>query len=359
MKRRKIKRIVKIGDIQIGGEFPIRVQSMTNTPTKDWERTVSQIKRLEDAGCEIVRVSVPDEESARAIGKIKSKISIPLVADIHFDYKLALISMEEGVDKLRINPGNIGARQRVEVVVEKAKKYSIPIRVGVNSGSVPRDLLEKYGFPTPGALVESALRHVKILEELEFYDIVISLKSSDVITTVDAYEKISEVVNYPLHIGITEAGTFLRGTVFSSVGLGILLFNGIGDTLRVSLTDDPVREVEVGFAILKSLKLRSAGVDVISCPTCARCHVDVIELAKKVEKEFKGVGKNITIAVMGCEVNGPGEAREADYGIAGGKSGVLVFKKGKIVKKVRYEECFEFLKKIIEGKEYEGSDSKG
>ncbi len=359
MIERKIRKKVKIGNLEIGGGFPIRVQSMANTPTSDYKATISQIKRLEDAGCEIIRVSVPDEESGKAIGKIKSSISIPLVADIHFDYRLALISMEEGVDKLRLNPGNIGDRWKVEKVVEKAKKYKIPIRIGVNGGSVPKDILKKYGFPSSDAIVESALRHIKILEEMDFRDIVISLKSSDVIRTVMAYEKISKIVDYPLHIGITEAGTFERGTVFSSVGLGILLYMGLGDTLRVSLTEDPVKEIEVGFLILKSLKLRESGVDVISCPTCARTHVDIISLSKKVNEELKGLKKNITVAVMGCEVNGPGEAREADFGIAAGKNGVLIFKKGKIVKKVKYEECLTYLKKLIEESENEGSYTEG
>lgn len=359
MINRKIRKKVKIGNVEIGGGLPIKVQSMTSTKTKDYRATISQIKRLEDAGCEIIRVSVPDEESAKAIGKIKSKISIPLVADIHFDYRLALVSMEEGVDKLRINPGNIGEKWKVEKVVEIAKKYKVPIRIGVNSGSVPKDLLKKYGFPSSDAIVESAMRHVKILEEMDFEDIVISLKSTDVIRTIDSYEKISDIVDYPLHIGITESGTFERGTVFSSVGIGILLYKGLGDTLRVSLTDDPIKEVEVGHLILRSLKLRESGVDVISCPTCARTHVDIISLAKRVNEELKGIKKNITVAVMGCEVNGPGEARESDFGIAAGKNGVLIFKKGKIVKKVRYEESLNFLKKLIEEAEDEGSNSKG
>lgn len=340
-------RKVMLGDVAIGGNSPITVQSMTNTKTYDIENTINQILSLEDEGCEIIRVAVPDIESAKAISKIKDKIHIPLVADIQFDYRLALESMKNGVDGIRINPGNIGSRKKVKEVVEMAKDCHVPIRVGVNAGSLEKNILNKYGKPTPEALVESAMQHVKILEDLNFYDIVISLKASDVLFNLKAYKLMSERVNYPLHLGITEAGPSLIGTIKSSVGIGILLYEGIGDTIRVSLTGDPIDEVKVGFEILKSLNLRKKGINIISCPTCARCQIDLIKMAKKVESSFKDIKKPLNIAVMGCAVNGPGEAREADIGLAGGNGKVAIFRKGKILKTVPEKEAIMELTKQV------------
>lgn len=341
-----------LANVPIGGNSPITVQSMTNTKTSNIQETIDQILLLESEGCEIVRVAVTDINSAKAISKIKNKIHIPIVADIQFDYRLALESMENGVDGIRINPGNIGDNKKIKKVVEMAKSLNIPIRVGVNSGSLEKNILEKYGKPTPEALVESAMQHVRILEDLQFYDIVISLKASDVLSSIKAYKIMSEKVNYPLHLGITEAGPPFVGTIKSSVGLGVLLYNGIGDTIRVSLTGNPVDEVRVGFEILKSLGLRKKGVNIISCPTCARCQVDLINMVKSVEKSFKSVIKPLNIAVMGCIVNGPGEAKEADIGLAGGKGKVAIFRKGKILKTVPEHEAVEELiqqaKKLIE-----------
>lgn len=347
MINRRDTRKVMLGDIIIGGNSPITVQSMTNTRTYDIENTVKQILSLEDEGCEIIRVAVPDIDSAKAISKIKDKIHIPLVADIQFDYRLAIESMKNGVDGIRINPGNIGSREKVKEVVEMAKSNHIPIRVGVNAGSLEKSILDKYGKPTPEALVESAMRHVNILEDLKFYDIVISLKASDVLFNIKAYKLMSEKVNYPLHLGITEAGPSLIGTIKSSVGIGTLLYEGIGDTIRVSLTGDPVDEVKVGFEILKSLNLRHKGINIISCPTCARCRIDLIKMAKKVESSFKDIKKPLNIAVMGCAVNGPGEAREADIGLAGGNGKVAIFRKGKILKTVPEKEAIIELKKLM------------
>ncbi len=340
---RKKTRQIRIGEISVGGEAPVTVQSMCNTDTQDVEATVNQILRLQEAGCDIIRVAVPDDQAAQAISRIKEMIRIPLVADIHFNYKLALEALEAGADGLRINPGNIGKPERVEAVVRAAKEREIPIRIGVNAGSLEPELWEKYGGPTPEAMVESALNHIRILEDLDFRLIKISLKASDVKRTVEAYRLMSGETDYPLHIGITEAGTFVPGTVKSSVGLGILLAEGIGDTLRVSLTDDPVQEVRVGIEILKSLGLREAGPVMISCPSCGRCEIDLIGLAKDVEERLSDMKTPLDIAVMGCVVNGPGEAREADFGIAGGKGVGLVFRKGKIVRKVREEELAEAL----------------
>jgi (E)-4-hydroxy-3-methylbut-2-enyl-diphosphate synthase len=307
---------------------------MTNTDTRDVSATISQIKALESVGCEIVRVAVPNMESASVINKIKSEISIPLVADIHFDYRLALKVIEEGVDKLRINPGNIGDIENVQAVVESAKKNNIPIRIGINSGSLEKDLLVKYGHPTPEAMVESAMRHVKILEDLEFYDIVISLKASDPMKMISAYRLMAERVDYPLHLGVTEAGTAFSGAIRSAVGIGILLSEGIGDTIRVSLTDDPIQEIRAGFEILKSLELREHGATVISCPTCGRTKIDIIRIAREVEERVADIKKPIKIAVMGCIVNGPGEAKEADIGIAGGKGKGILFKKGERIRSI-------------------------
>ena len=340
-------REIKIGNLYIGGENPIIIQSMTNTPTEDVEKTVAQIKELEKAGCELVRVTVNTEKAAEAIKEIKKQINIPLVADIHFDYKLALKAMENGIDKLRINPGNIGDDEKVRLVVEKAKELNVPIRIGVNSGSVEKKILEKYGRVTADGMVESAMYHVNLLEKYGFNNIVISLKASNVKMMVDAYRKISELVDYPLHLGVTEAGTEFQGTVKSAIGIGSLLVDGIGNTIRVSLTENPVEEIKVAKEILKVLGLRE-GVEIVSCPTCGRTQIDLIGLTKKVEKEFGNIEKNIKIAVMGCVVNGPGEAKEADIGVAGGKGEGLLFKKGEIVKKVKEEEIIPELRKMLE-----------
>lgn len=326
--KRRATRQVKAGSIIIGGSAPISVQSMTNTDTRDVSSTIIQINALESAGCEIIRVAVPDIESASVLGEIKAGISIPLVADIHFDYRLALRAIEEGVDKLRINPGNIGDINHIKAVVESAKKKEIPIRIGVNSGSLEKDLLAKYGHPTPEAMVESAMRHVAILEGLEFYDIVISLKASDPLKMIEAYRLMAERADYPLHLGVTEAGTLFSGAIRSAIGIGILLSEGIGDTIRVSLTDDPIQEIRAGYEILKSLELREHGATVISCPTCARTKIDIVKIAREVEERIVDIKKPIKIAVMGCIVNGPGEAKEADIGIAGGKGKGILFKKG-------------------------------
>lgn len=331
---RKKTRTIRIGNVPVGGRHPVAVQSMTNTKTADVKATVAQIKRLEKSGCEIIRVAVPDDQSAACLGKIKSKISIPLVADIHFRHTLALRAIEEGVDKLRINPGNIGAKDRVRKVVEAAQKKGVPIRIGVNSGSVEKDLLAKYGGPLPEALMESALRHVRILEEMDFKDIVVSLKASDVPTTLTAYRLLARERNYPLHIGITEAGTKWTGSIHSAVGLGALLARGIGDTLRVSLTADPVEEVRVAWEILKSLELRRRGPRVISCPTCGRTRLNLIAIAEEVERKLRKISAPIKVAVMGCEVNGPGEAADADIGIACGKNAGWIFIAGEKKQKV-------------------------
>ncbi len=339
---------IKIGNIYIGGGEKIAIQSMCNTRTDDVDATVEQILRMEERGCDIVRVAVPDKAAAQAIEKIKSRIHIPLVADIHFDYRLALESMENGVDKVRINPGNIGSEEGVRLVAECAKKYCVPIRIGVNSGSVEKELLAKYGSPTPEAMAESAKKHIDMLLKYDFDDIVVSLKASDVNKTIDVYRLMSTACPYPLHLGVTEAGTFLSGTVKSAIGIGSLLKDGIGDTIRVSLTDDPVKEVDVAKEILKALDLREGTPTLVSCPTCGRTSIGLIELAKKVEEYLATVNKDITVAVMGCAVNGPGEAREADIGIAGGKGEGLIFKKGETIKKVPEEDLFFELKKEIE-----------
>src|SRR6056297_195357 len=338
--RRKTK-VVNFAEQQVGGKAPISVQSMCNTKTENVEATVKQIKELEAVGCEIIRVAVPDENSAQALSEIKKRIKIPLVADIHFDYKLALMAVENGVDALRINPGNIGSDQRVKEVALACKNNDIPIRVGSNSGSIEKELLKKYGGPTAEAMVESAFRNVRILEENDFKDIVISLKSSHIPTTIKAYRLMAKKVDYPFHIGITESGTPWRGTIKSAAGIASLLTQGLGDTLRVSLTGDPVEEVRVGWQILKSLGIRKKGVEIISCPTCGRTNIDLIALAEKVEAELIKIDKEITVAVMGCAVNGPGEAKEADIGIAGGIEEGLIFKSGKIIKKVKEDQLLE------------------
>ena len=339
---------VKIGSLVIGGGESIKIQSMCNTPTSNTDATIGQILELERAGCEIIRVAVPDMESALAIEKIKENIHIPLVADIHFDHKLALKAMECGVDKVRINPGNIGDEAKVKAVVTMAKQKGVPIRIGVNSGSIEKEILLKYGHPTAEGMVESAKKHIDILNKYDFDDIVISLKASSVNLTIDAYRLMSQTYNYPLHLGVTEAGTFVGGAVKSAVGIGSLLKDGIGDTIRVSLTDDPVNEIIVAKEILKALDLRNSGARLVSCPTCGRTKVDLIGLANKVESYIQNIDMPITVAVMGCVVNGPGEAREADIGIAGGNGEGLIFKKGQIIKKVKEEELFEALCKEIE-----------
>ncbi|WP_330111571.1 flavodoxin-dependent (E)-4-hydroxy-3-methylbut-2-enyl-diphosphate synthase [Cetobacterium somerae] len=341
-------KVVKVGNILIGGGNDIIIQSMTNTPTTDVEKTVNQIKKLQEEGCQLVRVTVNTEEAAKKIKEIKEKIDIPLVADIHFDYKLALLAIENGIDKLRINPGNIGSDEKVEIVVKKAMEKGVPIRIGVNSGSLEKTILEKYGKPTSDAMVESALYHMRLLEKFNFTDIIISLKSSNVKMMVEAYRKLAKLCNYPLHLGVTEAGTAFQGTIKSAIGIGSLLVDGIGDTIRVSLTEDPVEEIKVAKEILKVLGLKEVGVEIVSCPTCGRTEIDLIGLAHQVEKEFEKVDKKIKIAVMGCVVNGPGEAKEADYGVAGGKGVGVLFKKGEIIKKVDEGDILKELKKLIE-----------
>ena len=332
--RRKTKKIY-IGKVPVGGDAPIVVQSMTNTDTRDWQATVQQIHRLEERGCEIVRVAVPDMDAAEQLQKIKANISIPIIADIHFDHRLAIAALNSNVDGLRINPGNIGDRSKIRKIVTLAKDKKVPIRIGVNSGSLEKDLLKKYERPSPEALVESALRHVALLEDQGFDMIKISIKSSNVMDTIEAYQILSEKVDYPLHLGITEAGTLVQGTVKSSVGLGILLYNGIGDTIRVSITGPPEDELPVAYGILRALGLRSRGPEIISCPTCGRTEIDVLKLALEVEKTLVSLKSPLKVAVMGCVVNGPGEAKEADIGIAGGRGSGIIFKKGKVLKKVK------------------------
>lgn len=349
MRVRKKTKTIYVGNVPIGGKNPVIVQSMTKTDTADVKSTVRQIKSLESSGCEIIRLAVPDMNAAKALGRIKKSISIPMIADIHFDWRLALEAIKQGIDGLRINPGNIGARWKIKEVVSAIQDQGIPIRIGVNAGSLEKDLLKKYGHPTPEALVESAGRHIEILEGMDFTDMKVSLKASDVLKTVDAYRLFSKRYRYPLHIGISEAGPPSTGTIKSSVGLGILLAEGIGDTIRVSLTAEPEEEVRVAYAILGSLGLRKRGVDIISCPTCGRCKIDLRKLVKKVENRVKNLDKPMTIAVMGCVVNGPGEAREADYGIAGGKGRGILFRKGEIVKKVKEDELLDALFEEIEG----------
>ena len=348
MIKRKKTRKIKVGNVYIGGNAPIVVQSMCNTDTRDVRKTVAQIKKLEKAGCEIIRVAVPDTQAAKALGKIKKRISIPLVADIHFSAELAMEAIRQGIDKLRINPGNIGSEEKVVELVKECKKKKIPIRIGVNAGSLEKEVLKKYkGKATAKGMVESAMRHIRILEKQNFRNILISLKASDIERTVEAYRLLSKKVNYPLHIGVTEAGTVFRGTVMSSIGLGILLYEGIGDTLRVSLTADPVEEIRVCWEILKSLGLRKRGITITSCPTCGRTEINLVGLAKKVENELQFIDKDMHVAVMGCVVNGPGEAKEADLAIIGGKGAGLITKKGKIIKKVSEKNLVkEFIKEV-------------
>ncbi|WP_071142380.1 flavodoxin-dependent (E)-4-hydroxy-3-methylbut-2-enyl-diphosphate synthase [Acidaminococcus timonensis] len=342
MERRK-SRPVTIGRVTIGGTHPVAVQSMTNTKTENVAATVEQIHRLTERGCEIIRCAVPTLEAAKALADIKKQIAIPLVADIHFDYRLALQALESGVDALRLNPGNIGGRDRVEKVVTAAKTRQVPIRIGVNAGSLPRDLLAKYGHPSAQAMVEAAWRHIHILEEMDYNNIVISLKAHDVPLTLEAYRLMARECDYPLHVGVTEAGTIHSGLIKSAVGIGTLLAEGIGDTIRVSLTGDPLAEIDAGFEILKSLGLRQHGPTLVSCPTCGRTSVSLEKMAREVETRLSHIRQPITVAVMGCVVNGPGEAREADVGIAGGCGEGLIFRKGKILRKVPEDRLVEEL----------------
>lgn len=339
---------VRIGDRVIGGGNPVLIQSMTNTPTEDVEATVAQILRLEEAGCEIIRCTCPTEAAAKAIGQIRRRIHIPLVADIHFDYRMAILAMENGADKIRINPGNIGGREKIEAVVRCAKERQIPIRVGVNSGSLEKDLVAKYGGVTAEGLVVSALDKVKMVEDCDYDQIVISIKSSDVLMCARAHELLAQQTSYPLHVGITEAGTLYSGNIKSAVGLGIILYQGIGDTIRVSLTGDPVEEIKSARMILRTLGLRRGGIDVVSCPTCGRTKIDLVGLANQVETLVQGYDLDIKVAVMGCAVNGPGEAREADLGIAGGIGEGLLIKHGEIVRKMPEGELLGALKEELD-----------
>ncbi|WP_418968080.1 flavodoxin-dependent (E)-4-hydroxy-3-methylbut-2-enyl-diphosphate synthase [Catenibacterium sp.] len=344
---REETRSVQVGNLTIGGNNHVVIQSMCNTKTKNVEATIKQINALEQAGCELVRVAVFDKEDAYAIKEIKKGIHIPLVADIHFDYKLALIAIESGIDKVRINPGNIGSIEKVKAVVDACKEKHIPIRIGVNGGSLEKEILEKYGEPTPEGMVESAMKHVKILEDLDFHDIVISLKSSNTMLTIKAYELASKTFPYPLHVGVTEAGTALGGTIKSALGIGTLLYEGIGNTIRVSLSDDPVEEIKVAKILLKELGLLKGVPTLVSCPTCGRIQYDLIPIAKEMEDFLKDIHLDITVAIMGCAVNGPGEARHADIGIAGGVGEGLLIKHGEIVKRVKQEDMVQTLKDEI------------
>lgn len=344
---REDTKVIQIGTVKIGGGNPVAIQSMTNTKTEDVEATVQQILALEVAGCQIIRCAVPTMEAAEAIREIKKRIHIPLVADIHFDYRLAIAAIENGADKIRINPGNIGDRSRVQAVVDKAKEYNIPIRVGVNSGSLEKPLLEKYGGVTAEGIVESAMDKVRLIEEMGYDNLVVSIKSSDVLMCVKAHELIAKQCPYPLHVGITESGTVLSGNIKSSVGLGIILYQGIGDTIRVSLTGDPLEEIKSAKLILKTLGLRKGGIEVVSCPTCGRTKIDLIGLANQVENMVADIPLDIKVAVMGCVVNGPGEAKEADIGIAGGIGEGLLIKKGEIIKKVKEEQLLSVLREEL------------
>lgn len=335
---RRSTRVVKIGKVSIGGDHPVVVQSMTNTDTRDIEATVAQIKKLEAAGCELIRVAVPDEVAAASIAAIKKNIGIPLVADIHFDHRLAIKSIEAGADGLRINPGNIGSRDKVRNLVKLCRERSIPVRIGVNAGSLDKRLLDRYGGVCAQAMVESAMEHVKLLQDLDFHEIKISLKASSVMLTVEAYRLMAALVDYPLHVGVTEAGTMYRGLIKSALGVGLLLGGGIGDTIRISLTADPVEEVWAAYEILRSLGLRQRGVELISCPSCGRCEIDLIETAEAVDREIRFMDKSMKVAVMGCVVNGPGEAQEADIGIAGGRGFGLLIKNGDIVDKIPHDQ---------------------
>lgn len=345
---RRSSRKIKLGNIFIGGDSRITVQSMLNAPAHDIKANVRQALELQQTGCEIIRVAVPDAEAVKTVAALKESISVPLVADIHFNHKLALESLEAGVDKIRINPGNIGDDDNVRAVAVACRKRGVPIRIGVNSGSVEKEILAKYGAPTPDAMAESAMYHVRLLQKYDFDDIVISIKSSNVRNMIAAYRKVASICDYPLHLGVTESGTERMGLIKSSVGIGSLLCDGIGDTIRVSLTDSPVKEVYAGFDILKAVDLDNSSPKLVSCPTCGRTKIDLISLANKVEQELRGIKKNITVAVMGCVVNGPGEAREADIGIAGGEGCAVIFKKGEILRRVSEGEILVELMKEIE-----------
>lgn len=354
---RRRTRQIQLGEVAVGGKSPISVQSMTNTDTKDVEQTVGQIKRLQAAGCDIVRVAVLDLEAALAIRAIREKIALPLIADIHFDYRLAVAAMENGADGIRINPGNLGGEEKIRQVVDAAKRHGVPIRVGVNSGSIEKDLLQTHGYPNAEnckALIESAMRNVRLLEKQGFQQIKISIKSADVLTTISSYQQLSKATDYPLHLGVTEAGGLIAGTVKSSVALGILLSQGIGDTFRISLTRDPVEEVRVGFELLRSLKIRERGPELISCPTCGRTRIDLFSLAEEVERFVQTMESPLKVAVMGCAVNGPGEARQADIGVAGGNGVGIIFKKGEIWKKVHEDELLEVFMAELKRLEDEG-----
>ena len=347
MIKRHETRKVKVGNIVIGGQNKVVIQSMTNTKTKDIEATIQQILELEKVGCELIRVAVLDEEDAKAIKNIKNRINIPLVADIHFDYKLALICIENGIDKIRINPGNIGSKENIIKVVEKCKEKNIPIRIGINGGSLEKDLLEKYGHNSPKAIVESAKRQIKILEDLNFYDIIVSLKTSSVISTIEAYKLASNEIPYPLHLGITEAGAMITSSIRSSAGLGVLLYEGIGDTIRISISDEPVKEIRVCKELLKNFNLYNDYPTLISCPTCGRLQYNALPIYNEMEEWLSTINKNITVAIMGCAVNGPIEAKNADIGIAGGKNEALLFKKGEIIAKIKEENIINVLKEEI------------
>lgn len=347
MIKRKNTKKIRIGNVEIGGDSPVSVQSMCDTDTRDAKSTIEQIKRLEEYGCELVRIAVPNKEAAEAISRIKKSINIPLIADIHFDYRLAIESVKQGIDALRINPGNIGKRENIKKVIDIAKEREIPVRIGINAGSLDEEL-QNQDISISEKLVKSALKHIKILEDFNFNLIKLSLKSSDTLTMIKAYKNISDIVDYPLHLGVTEAGTFKSGLVKSSIGIGALLAQGIGDTIRVSLTEDPVEEVIIGWEILKSLNLRKKGINLISCPTCGRCQINLIKLTKEVEQKFGNIDSSVNIAVMGCVVNGPGEAKCADIGIAGAKGEGYIFKKGKILRKVPEQDLLkEFEKELL------------
>lgn len=354
---RQQTREIAIGNVRLGNSQPVAVQSMTNTDTQDVTATVAQILRLETAGCELIRVAVPDMAAAAALRSIRDAISIPLIADVHFDSRLAVTAMENGAQAIRINPGNLGGKEKLARVVAAAKQHQVPIRVGVNSGSIEKDLLKTYGYPTaenPQSLIESALRNVRLIEDLGFHEMKISIKSSDVLTTVHGYQKLSRLTDYPLHLGVTEAGGLIAGTVKSSVALGILLSQGIGDTFRISLTRDPIEEIRVGFELLRSLKIRERGPELISCPTCGRTRIDLFHLAEQVEQYVQTMKTPLKVAVMGCPVNGPGEAREADIGIAGGHGVGIIFKKGEIFKKVAEDKLLEVFLAELKKMEDEG-----
>ena len=346
--QRRPTKPIWVGDVQVGDGAPVSVQSMTKTDTQDVSATVSQIKELTSAGCQIIRVAVPNQAAASALGHINKQTSLPLIADIHFDYSLALLALEQGVDGLRINPGNIGGAERIKPIIKRAKELGVPLRVGINAGSLEKDILAKYGQPTAAALVESALRNLRLLEDLGFTDIKLSLKASAVTTTIEAYRLISQQVDYPLHVGVTEAGTRFSGAIKSAVGIGVLLAEGIGATIRVSLTSQPVDEVLAGYAILRALGLYEAGVEVISCPTCGRCELDVISLAQALEQRLAYIKTKLQVAVMGCAVNGPGEAKLADVGIAGGKAEALLFRQGEVVGKIKQDQLLDAIVREVE-----------